>query len=375
MIRLWCRAALFALVCSASVGSFAQTSAGVNALRVSFLYEGDVLKHPLSKGVCDVSRGTAGALAAVATDIAVSLAGKAVEAGIDYAAAKTKPDVTTLEEITPIPAFFRDGGFLAENSCIVIHNGTTETASEATFLAIFQIALSPDGTAFGFIVREWSVTGFAKPIISHWGQKNDVRDFALKIEFLIPGAENAGTRSIFWEKIVSAARVSDLERLFQKDQKLAWIAMPQKPSESAGATRPLNLKVSLVETTVPNQFATWLAEAAVEKKGEISAIAQNSVRRALDRSFAAEETLKATTAATASYEAYKAAWDAAAALNTTKPSLSQSPTTTERAEFTAWIAKSQLAQSTLDGKRILAQRSFSQAGLTWPGTLPNPFLP
>lgn len=368
-------ALLLAAICASCSTSAPKLTQSDRVLRGEFVYEPNLSKSPLTKGRCTPSGGRAGAaLAAVATDIAVALAGKVVEGAIDYAAAKTKPEATTLEEIIPIEAFYMDSSFFADDACLVIHNGQPGTGQGATLLGVFQLTASPDRTAFRFTVREWTFTNFVNNDLSHWGQKSDVRDFAIKFEFLLPGASGQDAKPVAWEKMVTASDLRTLQGLFSTNQRLPWMPMPPLPTQSNGATRPLNVKVTLVETSAPYQFATWLQESVSAKKSELSAVAQGAVRRTLDRNYAAEEDLKSATAASVAFDAYKAAWDAALALAAKKPVLKANPSTSEKAELASWIAQSLATQATVDAKRIAAEVAFSRAGLPWPGALPNPFV-
>lgn len=305
----------------------------------------------------------------IVVDIVVGLAGKITESLIDQVAAKTRAEITSLETITPIDGFYNVNGVEVENGCLVIHNGEVSDARGATIKALFRLKVSPDSTAFRFDVVDWKFTRFLKPKTSRWFQNSQNRDFALKIEFLIPGTESLGTRANFIEFKFDNVSEANLAQAFKPKQKLHWFASPAHPEISEKATTlPLNIKVTVVETTKPNQFADWLNEIAKDKKSDISRLVQESVRKSLDEQHAANQEAIAAKNAGDAYDAYKTAWDTYAshvALKPTDPNDSA-----YNADLIAWTAKLGVTKKLLESKKISAKVAYSKASISWPGNLP-----
>lgn len=321
----------------------------------------------------------AGRIAAIATDILVGLAGKLTESLIDGAAARTQPEATTLETVVPIDGFYAQTGAAIDGGCLVFRNGTAADGSNSSMLAIFQVVMSTDQSAFRFDVLKWTFSRFLRPETSQRAQKKGIRDFVMKIEFLAPGTEGVGTRKVFIETSMFAVTSAEIAGAYVKGQQLPWFAAPPRPDQRGTTppkiTLPLNVKITLVETTKPNQFALWLQKVAQEKKADISSAVQDAVKKALDPNYAATEGAKAAEAAGTAYAAYKTAWDALAAVFADKPVLPPNPTSAQTAEFNAklkvWTANVTVNQQLTEAKRVSAKVAFDSAGLPWPGDLPK----
>lgn len=352
----------------------AETEEGPGILRGTFVYVSDIDKNELTRKCKQEAK--AESFSGVATDVVVGLAGKVMESIIDAAAAKTQPEATTLETVIPLEAFYGDKGIAINNGCLVIHNGKVGTAEGASLLGVFRAIQSSDATAFRFTVIEWKFDRFLKPSTSHWFQDSDNKDFVLKIEFLSPGAEGLGKRAVFVEHTFLDVNKDAMAVAFQSNQQLPWFAAPTPPSDK-GAKRsvPLNIRVTIVETTRPKMFATWIQEIAKNKKTDIVKLVQDGVKKSIDENYAASQDAQSATAAGSSYSEYKAAWDAYAQEVSKEPAaLKPSPTRDEQAAYDAakasWTAQVTVKYRVLEAKKVTAKSAFSLASLPWPGDLP-----
>lgn len=215
-----------------------------------------------------------------------------------------------------------------------------------------------------------------KPSTSHWFQDSDNKDFVLKIEFLSPGSEGLGKRAVFVEHSFIDVNKDAMAGAFQSKQQLPWFAAPTPPSDK-GAKRsvPLNIRVTIVETTRPKMFATWIQEIAKNKKADIVKLVQDGVKKSIDENYAASQDAQSATAAGNSYSEYKAAWDAYAQEVSKKPAdLKPSPTPPEQAAYDAaiasWAAQVTVKYRVLEAKKVTAKSAFLLASLPWPGDLP-----
>lgn len=354
---------------------------GPGTLKAFFFYKGQDIPAELRAHCPPPGETEAAGFAAIATDIAVSLAGKAVDSLIDAVAARTQPEVTTLDIVIPIDGFFTEKGAVAiAGGCLLFHNGKHPDASEASLLMSLQVVPSPDATAFRFDVYKWEFNRFLKPQTGGWFQKAEVRDLALKIEFLTPGSSGLGARSVFVEHMFQGVTAGALTKVFFKDQKLPWLAAPTKPSlptaAPPGAYGPLNVRITVVESTKPNQFALWLHDLAKEKKADIATAVKDAVRRSIDPSAAATEQAKLAESAGTAYAAYKTAWDDGMQHKSTKPKApdagADEPTKEKyRATLAAWQGLLTVKVQNVSAKKTLARSAFQTADLPWPGDLPS----
>lgn len=360
-------------------------------LRAEFIYKDNLSTHPLTagyvtvqpevdRGLTEVDRG----LTSIAVDVAAGLAAKAAESLIDAAALRMQPEAATLDITIPLDGFYDATGRIAvDQGCLVFHDGDNAKGSNRSILAVFQLNVSPDGTAFRFTVARWEHEVFLQQVRG-WFQKAGERDFAIKIEMLAPGSDGLGTRAVFVEHVFTSVEQHELAALFTKGQKLPWFAMPRRPAtEATGArpgaaavrTMPLNLRVTLVETTKPNQFAVWLQALAKEKKGEVASLVKDAVRQAIDPGFAASQGAKQADAAGTAYTAYKTTWDDLIAHKADKPKMPDQPTGEQTAghdaALAAWTAKFTVKAQALDAKKLVAKVAFDAADLPWPGNLPE----
>jgi hypothetical protein len=354
-------------------------------LHTEFVYRDRVMKHPLTGGFAaePPSVGTAvedGGVTAsvVAVNLAVGLAAKAAESLIDAAAARLQAEAVTLEATIPLEGFYQADGLIAIDwGCLTFHDGTDP--NRCAVKAVFQVNVSPDGTAFRFTVRHWSRKEFLRPS-KQFFQRSNERDFAIKIEMLTPGSDGLGTRSVFFEHIFTLVEPAELPNLFVVGQQLPWLAVPRRPTPIPGlapSTRvmPLNLRVTLIETTKPNQFAQWLQGLAKEKKGDITSVVKDAVRQAIDPGFAASQTAKQAGTAGTAYAAYKTLWDDLSTHHAARPKLADPATDQQKTEHAAamvgWKAKFAVKQQLLEANRVVAKVGFDAADLPWPGDLPQ----
>lgn len=364
---------LSALLFASITHARGEVEPGPGVLKGEFVYAGETAGHPLA-GKCTAPGGRA--LSGIATDILVGLAGKLTESLIDAAAARTQPEATTLEVVVPLDGFYSPKEIAVDAGCLVFHNGTASDASDASVKAVFQVLVSKDRKAFRFDVIEWQYKRFLKPEPSRSAQKKDVRDFVMKIEFLAPGSEGVGTRRVFVEYPQFGVTQASIAGAFSANQKLPWFSAPPPPEKMEGLSLPLNIRITLIETTKPNQFALWLQQVAKDKKGDISTAVQNAVRESLDPNYAATQSAQAADAAGTAYAAYKTAWDALAALHAAKPVLPPNPTPAQQAVYNAAVktfeANVAVNERLTEAKRIAAKMAFDAADLKWPGDLPKP---
>lgn len=343
-------------------------------LRAEFVYRSELAQHPIATRC---PHGGVLALGGVTTDVVVGLAGQLVESVIDAAAAKTQAQSTTLEATVPLDGFYDNQSKMAvHDGCLVIHNGTLDDGTDASLLGLFQLKSSSDATAFRFDVIEWRYKRFLREKTGQWFQSGSQRDVALKIEFLTPGSAGLGTRATFVEHLFPAVDVATLKRLFVPEQQLPWFAAPPKANGgSAARNLPLNIRVTVIETTRPNQFATWLQQTAKDKKADISNLVKDSVHKALDASYEATESAKLAETAGTAYAAYKAAWDELTTLKATKPTPPAAPATPAQtaaynAALSAWKSGFLVKTQAVQAKKVLARAAFGSADLPWPGDLP-----
>ncbi|RJP62868.1 MAG: hypothetical protein C4535_20355 [Comamonadaceae bacterium] len=293
---------------------------------------------------------------------------------LDAAAARLQPEAVTLEATIPLEGFYQADGLIAiDQGCLAFHDGTDP--GKCAVMAVFQVDVSPDATAFRFTVRHWARKEFLRPT-KQFFQRSTERDFAIKIEMLAPGSDGVGTRSVFFEHIFTLVEPAELPELFVPGQQLPWLAVPRRPTPIPGMrpsakVMPLNLRVTLIETTKPNQFAHWLQGLAAEKKGDITTVVKDAVRQAIDPGFAAIQTAKQAGTAGTAYAAYKTLWDDLSTHHAARPKLSNSATAQQKAEHAAWNATFDVKKQLLESNRIVAKVGFDAADLPWPGDLPE----
>lgn len=347
---------------------------GYGVLRVEFLMPGDIAGHALAAAharplppapqQAPEAQKSLAAPGAALVQLGVGLATQAAESLIDAAALWAQPDVARLECVTPVDAFYRaDGRLGIEHACLVMHDGSNRAGDGRTMLGIFQIVVSADGTAFRFDVAHWEARRFQNQVegVRRLFARAGTRDIALKIEFLSPGAEGLGTRSVFVEHVFTDIDAEELAVLFEKGQRLPWMAVPRRPAEPA-ATLPLNLKVTLLETEKPRQFAAWLLQQAQARKGELSGLVKQAVQQAIDPAHAATERARLAGAADTAFAAYRTAWDDLAAHRKLRPQAGDPA-------LAAWTSGETVRQAVLASRRSVARAAFDAADLPWPGDL------
>ena len=372
----------FAILIALFSATVAQASDGPGLLRGKFLYKEELSKNPLAAQCKPEGQRF---VPPVAVDIAVALAGKVTESIIDAVVAKSQPEATTLEAVIPLDGFYNAydeaaGGSDAavQNGCLVFHNGSDDRGTGATLKAVWQVAVAPDNSAFRFDVVEWQFDRFLKPIPDRWNQKTDVRDFVLKIEFLSPGQDSLGTRSVFVEHSFIAVDAQAIAKAFTPGQELPWFSSPtqSRSSNAKDLNVPLNIRITVVETTKPNQFALWMQDIAKEKKADISTIVKDAVKRSLDPVFDATESAKKAETAGSAYGAYKTAWDSLSTQQATKPAdlpanATAAAQSAYKASLNSWQASMTVGRQLVEARRLAAKAAFSAAGLPWAGDLPG----
>jgi len=166
---------------------------------------------------------------------------------------------------------------------------------------------------------------------------------------------------------------------------LPWFAAPTKPSglplaapndDPKALFFPLNIRITAVETSLPNQFARWVQEIAKEKKSEIAAVVKDAVKDSLDQDYSAVEKMKKDSLASTAFAAYKASWDDASSHQSTRPKLPEGLLTDSQnakyaSDILSWKVAMNARLQVLAAKQILAKSSFASAVLAWPGDLPD----
>ena len=359
-------------------------------LRAEFIYRNDVANNILTKG-CTKPRGQLEiVLGAAAVNLAVGLAVKAAESILDTVALRLQPEVMVFEATIPLKGLFSsdgDGGLAINDGCLVFYSVSDQELEyndhlkdikldNIDLMAVFQVTSSHDGTAFRFDVRRWHYKSFVGNMSRRWTESSNERDIALKIEFLTPGSAALGTRTVFIENIFSSVDTQEIGLLFEKDQQLPWFAVPSRLGTSpAPFSFPVNLKVTLVETTRPNALGLFLQDFLKSSRADILSLVKDTTRRAVDPTFEAGEVQKLAEGAGTAYGAYMTAWDALNTHKASKPSPSKLPASEpEEAEaevkLTGWKAQFTIKEKIVSAKRIVAQSAFGAAGLPWPGNLP-----
>lgn len=347
-----------ALIPSAAI---AAQNNGVD-VRSEFVQEADLDSNSLTKGVCKpLPKQAIPAVAVkILTDIGISIIGSATSAAVDYAAAKTAPETTRVEEITPVPAFYNQDAPLISGSCIVIRNGVKNDASDASFIGIFQFSTSPDNTALLLTTKKWIFKDFLNSNLTHWGQRKSHRDFAFKLELLWPTNIDAGTAFATWEIKRENGTPADIE--WEGLKQRPYVLMPSKEVAKAPNSNPFNVKITLIETSEPYQFAAWAAKAVEEKKPDIVNMTQEAFRQRFDAAYSAAELEKLVSTATVDFDSYLVAWNNAKTI-LDKRVMSPPNNVSEQAAMDQWQGTFDLALSTLEAKRVIADLSFKRAGL------------
>lgn len=362
----------------------AAEDAGV--LKAIFVYPDEIATSPNEiRALCPQSSSQGLALGALATNIAVSLAGKAIESMIDAAAAKMQPQATTLDTTIPLAGFYDEsGGIAISGGCLIFFNGSRAAPDKSSLLGSFVVVPSSDGSAFRFQVYKWKFTKFLKEKSSQWFQKTGTKDFILKIELLSPSSSGLGNRSVYVEHSFIAVNAETINTAFYQGQDLPWFASPNKPaglpvsSPSGNAQNrflPLNLRVTAIETSLPNQFAKWMQDIAKEQKTDVVTAVKDAVKSSLDPVYAATEKSKSIDSASTAYSAYKASWDEAALHLAAKPKDIEGTASSVQkekylADTTAWRAGLTVRAQIVATKMAVAKAAFSAADLPWPGDLP-----
>lgn len=375
-----------AMAFALSIAPSAQAEPGPGTLKAQFFYSGDPgdpVPDELKKYCPSVTGKAREGISAPIADIAVTLAGKAVESLIDSMAARTQAEATTLDVTVPIKGFFGvaggDQNIAVNQGCLLFHNGKSlNDTSNASVLMSLRVIRSEDGTAFRFDVIHWTFTRFLKPLTSRWFQDQTRRDFAIKIELLTPASSGLGTRSVFIEQLFQGIDEASLDNAFFPGQQLPWFSAPPQPPSAVkdGIHLPLNIRITLVETTKPNQFAQWMQDLAKEKKSDISTAVKDAVRKSLDSNFAASEQMKLAETAASTYAAYKAAWDDGFTHKAAEPkkpgdTVDEAIQAKYNADKLAWDSQLTIKIQNVSAKRVLAQSAFQAADLRWPGDLPS----
>jgi hypothetical protein len=363
------------------------TDGATGALKALFFYANETIPENFSKYCPKV---VALDFTDIAVGIAVETVGKVAESLVDAAAAKMQPEATILDLTIPIPGFFNEKGEIAvAGGCLIFHNSATDDPEKSTLLSSMTVFASYDKSAFRFRVNEWRFTRFLKTHPSGWFQKNDAKDFLLKIEFLSPGSSGLGNRSVYVEHAFIATSVAALRAAFVKGQDLPWFAAPAKPSglplttlgtDTRALFLPLNIRITAVETSLPNQFAKWVQEVAKDKKSDISTAVKDIVRSSLDEDYAAGQKIKKDDLASTAFAAYKVSWDEATLQRGLQPKESpESLTEAQQVKFAAdtlsWQAAMTARLQVLAAKQTLAKSAFASAALAWPGELPAITIP
>ena len=372
----WCRSTAALVVAVVGVATIPNSARASEAKLYANLYEpANLSKSDLAKDLCQApSAGTRG----VIVDIAVGLIGKAAGSLLEGIGAKLLAEAKTLEGRSSIDAFFSGKDPTMQGGCLVIHNGTHPHGTGASIVGVFQVEFSPDRSAWRLETKRWQYSRFIIGQSRQWGQVEAERDFAFRVLLTKPGQDSAQGNAAVLEYISNGLSLEDIQQKFIANEKLPWMSVPvAATSEEVGTlTQPMNLRVTIVETTKPGQLAKWLYETTTERKDDLVAIAKDLAKRSLDPTYAAAENGKAVVTASTAYTDYKAAWDAWSQLAASKP-IEPANAATDIGEkrkydgaLNAWKAGLAAARALAKAKGVAAAGAFSLAGLAWPGDLP-----
>ncbi len=303
------------------------------------------------------------ALPVAATNLAVSLVGKAVESIVDAAALLMQAEVTTLDATVPVEGFFGSSGDIAvRGGYLLFHNSNNDDPAQGTLAMSLELIASPDRSAFGFRVQHWQFRKFLAS--GNLFQQSKSRDVVLRIEFLSPSSSELGIRAVFIERVLTGVGVLQVASAFKKDDRLPWCACPPNAAQTQVVRyAPMNIRITVVETTRPRKIAEWLQQEARSRKASIVSGVQEAARHALDAVHASAQQASHAEAASAAYSGYKAAWDDACAYVQKKPASGP--------ELSVWKAGKEAYAQALAAKRSVAKAAFASASLDWPGDLPD----
>lgn len=356
-------------------------SLGRSPLSVEFFESGtnnELMEIKDQQDVCNTkASGADFAAEAIVVDIAVSLAVKATESLIDAVSKKMDKTVTALESTIPIEGFYKGSvakvnneetlitNIAVDGGCLVFHNGGNDI-NKASFSGKFRLESSADKSAVKFVVKEWNFKDFIVPK-TNWSQEEN-RDFVIEINFSSPGGQTAGATQAYAQIKFENVSKDQLATVLKNGMSLPWIATPPISTKAAIRHTPLNLQVKIIETTKPNQLATWIKAIADDKKTDISGAVADELKKQLDPSYASTQQLTALTKATEFYTAYKTAWDAYAL------EIGKYESTNESAKI-AWKAKVIGLWGFVEATKGPAKSAYKLAGLSWPGDLAKILLP
>jgi len=363
---------------------------GPGTLRASFLYAEQINGHVLSKFCPTVHPEIVPQEMPVPpltpSGLAIDVAAKLVETGvtslIDAASMRMRPKATTLDTVVPIDGFFRaDGSPAIDNAVLILHNGADDKATEASFVLSLAMVVSADRSAFKFRVSKWDIHRFLRPHTGEWLQRNGERDWIIRIEFLTPGSTGFGVRSVFVEQAFQGVTLDELKNEFLSGKDLAWMSVPSAPAVLVGTQPatpdlflPTNIHITIIETTEPNLFASWLTDALASTKGDIATAASGGVKGLLSN-FAKSDDLNLLEYSSNAFSTYKTSWEKLRDLKASEPAAPPDGAQNDvlakyKANHASWAANVSIQSQEVDVHRKLAINSFQKAGVTWPGNLP-----
>lgn len=358
-------------------------------LRASFIYADNVTGHALSK-FCPTPAAAPAGLGAGGTvvtpsGLAIDVAAKFVEVGvsslIDAASMRMRSKSTTLDTVIPIDGFFRaDGSTAIDNASLVLHNGIDDSAKEASLIFSLSVVVSSDRSAFKFRVFTWKVDRFLRPSTSQWLQKKNERDWIIRIEFLTPGAAGLGLRSAFIEQAFQAITLDDLKLAFFQGKELPWVNMPNVPPVLVGSQPkgglfvPANIHVTIIETTEPNLFASWIVDTLTATKSSMATGVSGELRDYL-LSIKNSGDLSSLGYSNTAFTAYKTSWEKLRDLKGAEPvapAVGSPQTVVDQfnVSHASWAANFAIQSGEVEVNLKLAINSFQKAGITWPGNFP-----
>ena len=302
----------------------------------------------------------------IAGNIATSVV-KTLLSGLIDGAIRTLSEnrVETFDVVVPvddIKELIGDG-----SRCLLISSSSPDipgrVPADASFSAVFKfIKHSTASAALRPIVVEWTYKEFLGRPCS-WYLRCSRRDVVFALEMFAPGNKPPAGEGAAQPLGVSIenADLQAIQSALKPNDSLPWfLAQPE-----SGAT---NLRFRLIETTEPHAFSKALGAALNAEKENITTTVDNKLKGISDQ-VAAQAAQKDVAEATATFNSYKAAWDAA---NTTKEAYAKAMSDADKKQLALTYA---IQYKSVVLSKTLARAAFDIANISWPddglGELPS----
>ena len=220
-----------------------------------------------------------GIATSIVTSMANTLVGSAITSAVNYLNAK---QASTYMTVLPVD----DAGQListASGKCLYISSTPIESVefdelesiqARSTFFASIAMIPAPSSGSeiFRPVVRSWNYSNFLQnncPIFRNCSR----RDLVLKITFEAPALPSSASTLLAEPIGASWVNISRkaLPFVFMPDSRLPWI-------RSSNLKGPVNVRVSLTETSNPNQFTAAMSAALESQRKNIQASVDSRLR-------------------------------------------------------------------------------------------------